>query len=192
MKKKEFAKIILILVPLILFLLNFCIPSYARYKSSTNGNKELGIAKWDVTINEKKIDKNLTIDLFKTVDRQNVKEDVNAIAPGSTGEITLNIKNSSDVIAKYNINITESKNDSNIPILYSLEKEGEYKELEDLEYVKQEELGIRENNTKTIKIYWKWDFHKNISQNVKDNEIGSNSNSKIELTVNINVNQKTS
>lgn len=178
---------------LALFIIISCIVipiSYARYIANYNGTSNIDVAKWDITINNKKINEEFTFNLFETIDNTNLKKGVKAITPGASGNITLNIKNSSDVVAEYTITIEETSNENNIPILYSLEEFGEYKKINEFIIANNQEIGIDTNNTKTITIYWKWSFYQDSSQNQKDNELGQNGNALLQVKMNIKANQK--
>lgn len=164
--------------------------SYAKYIKNLNGSSNLDIAKWDIIINDKDINEEFVFNLFETVNDSTIKNDIKAIAPGIGGNITLNIENSSDVKAQFTINIEETENKNNIPIVYSLEENGEYKKLSELSMANNEEISVGE--IKKVILYWKWDFYKDEDQNQIDNELGQNGEATLKLSINIKVNQKIS
>jgi len=186
MEGKLTIKIILIIFLATSFL-TFPI-SYARYNFYNDGNYNVDIAKWDIVLNDKSLDEEHVFDLFKTVNNDNINKNIKALAPGTKGSITFNIINNSDVFSECTIEVEETENTYDIPILYSLDENGEYKELKELEIANNLELGIKEN--KTITLYWQWPFYKDSLQNQKDNELASNETAKLLITTNVKVKQK--
>jgi len=176
-------------IGLLIFLcLSVFVPfSYAKYANDNNGISRLDIAKWSIILNDKNIDEVINLDLFKTSNNY-LKNGIKIIAPGVEGNITLNIENASDVVAEGTIILEELENNNNIPIVYSLVKDGEYGEINDLEIMNNEI--IMPESEKEVTIYWKWDFYKNNSQNQKDNDLGTNGTALFEIGINIRVNQK--
>lgn len=187
MLKKILIKPIFIPILLIIFIV---IPaSYARYTYFHQGDTFIDIAKWDVTINNNPINSDFTFDLFETVNNDNLKKDVKLIAPGTNGSLSFYITNDSDVVAEYTILIEEVENDKDIPIVYSLEEDGEYKELSELVIASNEEIQMGVKNKK-VTLYWKWDFYHDKNQNIKDTEIGLLEDATILIHLNIKANQK--
>ena len=190
MRKKLIIKIILIsflLIPCMFFPI-----SYARYNFNNTGSVNVDVAKWDIIINNETTNEELTFDLFESVNNTNIDQNIKAIAPGTNGSINFNIINNSDVVAEYTINIEEVENLNDIPILYSLEENGEYKELTDIVFANNEEISLGSYNTKEFTLYWKWEFYKDSNQNIKDNELSQTEAAKIIINTNIQVNQKVS
>jgi len=188
MSKKLMIKIIL---PLLVLTTCIVIPaSYARYITDSSGIGQIDIAKWEIIINDKSMEEEFDFNLFETLDNPNIKDGITAISPGTSGNITLNLKNSSDVVAEYTITLEEISNENSIPIVYSLEENGEYKKINEFTVANKEEIGINNGNTKTITIYWKWDYYNNSTQNQKDNELGENGTARIQVKASVKVNQK--
>jgi hypothetical protein len=134
--------------------------SYARYTKTLSGSDEAFVAKFDVTAN----DVSETIDLFDFIDETAVKDGV--IAPGTRGSFTTTLQNNSEVTAAYTVSATETQT-TDIPIVYSLNEEGPYVPAEQLASVATGILdfpGSTKANpvtTKTIAIYWKWEYSGN-------------------------------
>lgn len=176
---------------LIVLYLSIIIPvSYARYITNNNGDGNLNVAKWNIILNDKNIDEEINLDLFKIANDSNLKDGTRIIAPGVGGNITLNIKNASDVVAECNIDLEELSNSNNIPIVYSLVENGEYVEINNFEIMNNEI--IMPKSSKDVVIYWKWDFYKNHSQNQSDSNLGSDGTALFEVGINIKMNQKVS
>ena len=173
------------IVVLILFMLfvSVAVPmTYARYKNENDATGEVKVAKWDIKVNGKSIDEELIIDLFNSV--ENVSDTTtNYIMPGSQGSFDLKIENESDVTALVSISLEEVLNNKNIPIVYSLTEQGEYKDDKDFIIANDEEVVFGEiNNIKNYKIYWQWPFY-------SDDNLVINSNEKLKVKVNIKVSQ---
>ena len=187
MKKNVFVRLLL----LTMLCVGVIVPiSYARYVNNNNGIGNLDVAKWNITLNDKNLDEVINLDLFKTINNADLKNETKVIAPGVGGNITLNIKNDSDVFAESTITIEEMINNNNIPIVYSLKEDGDYVRIDDFEIMNNEVI-IPENE-KEITIYWKWDFYKDYNQNENDNILGKNGTALYEISINIRVNQKVS
>lgn len=105
--------------------------TYAKYTSTISGTSTAAsVAKWAWEVNSQtfttaaSVSTPFTFDLFGTILDTNggaAETDVHAakIAPGTKGQITLDITNNSEVNATYAVAFTET-NAGNIPIEYSL------------------------------------------------------------------------
>lgn len=181
MRKRLFVRVLII----ISLCFSVIIPiSYARYVKENNGLGNMDVAKWNIILNNKNIDEVIKLDLFKTINNSSLKNETNIIAPGTSGNITLNIKNNSEVVAEGTILLEELANDDNIPIVYSLVEDGEYVGINEFVIMNKEVILPKEE--KNVTIYWKWDFYNN--QN--DNNLGLNGTAEYEIGINILVNQK--
>lgn len=183
--KKRTLKILLIL-----FLLScISIPvSYARYVSNFNDKPKLEVAKWNFIINNESISEEINFNLFEAVNNSNIKDGINAIAPGTSGKAEINIVNNSDVTAEYLITVTELENNYDIPIVYSFDKEGTYKDINDFIFPLIEEIKIGEE--KNITLYWKWQFYVDDISNNRDNELSKIKDAALKVKINLDINQK--
>jgi hypothetical protein len=161
--------------------------TYSRFSSNGISISEINVAKWEVLINGKSINEEYKFNLFETINNNHVKDGVKVISPGSYGSATFNIVNNSNVVANYEVFFQESKNDGNIPILYSLEEDGDYKELEDIVFSSDNELDF--NGTDSLTLYWKWDYYKDLNQNQLDKQLGDDGSSIVEITMGIKAEQ---
>ena len=181
-----------IIISLFVLVVIFCMiasVSYARYSYLNEGNNSVGVAKWDIVINDQSMNSEVVFDLFETVENNNLLDGTRLIAPGTEGSITFNISNNSDVVAEYTIVLEEVLNDNDIPIVYSLEKDGVYQDLSEFIVANSEEIKIGEKD-KSVTLYWKWDFYSTTLQNEKDNQLGLSGNANILVNMKIRVNQK--
>lgn len=187
-QKKQNIKLVLII-----FIIISCVitqKTYSRYAYNKNGNNNVDIAKWNISINDNLNVNNDVIEfnLFDTVNT-NLKSDEKLIAPGSNGKFTLEIKNNSEVIVEYILKLTETNN-HDIPIEYSLTGLDD-SWVEDIKEININNEAIEINKIKLIDIYWRWAYYKDKSQNDKDNDL-KNKNANIKIKMNIDVNQKIS
>lgn len=179
-------KTLTIVILIVIVAIGIVIPAtYARFSHRLEGTGKVEIAKWDIEVNGKSIDEEITLDFFENIENVTTSSN-NLLMPGSEGKYTIKIKNKSDVTVVYDIKIKEILNAYNIPIKYSLDKNGVYKD--DLEFVvaEQEELLYGElNNTKEYTIYWKWPF-----DSETENVVIQTSNEKLKALIDIEVKQK--
>ena len=108
MKKNRTMRVAVLMLALTLITCCFVGSTFAKYTSTYNGQDTVVVAKWDVASN---VDGAETFTLFNTVkdsDAENNETDVatGMIAPGTTGEFTYEVSNSSDVTAEYTITFT--------------------------------------------------------------------------------------
>lgn len=144
--------------------------TFAKYTSSASGSDQARVAKWSFKVKDTDIvsSRSYTFDLFKTVngyddttDDAEVKNgtDENIIAPGTSGSFALELKNESEVTAKYAIDFTET-NASQVPIEYSTNKTDWKSSINDLNIAADDtETALAyTDGTKTITVYWRWAY----------------------------------
>lgn len=136
--------------------------TYAKYTSTASGTDATIIAKWSFKVNNTEIavtgDKpTVAFDLFKTINdtkddnkETDVKEGL--IAPGTQGSFEFVLKNTSEVTAKYNIEL--SVDNANIPLEFSIDDETWVNNLEELEL--SDVIAI--NGEKNVTVKWRWAF----------------------------------
>lgn len=137
--------------------------TYAKYTSSAKGTATATVAKWAFNVGDTDIatSETVTFDLFSTVKDEDgsVEEDVAAgvVAPGTSGEFTLKLQNTSDVEAQYAIDYTVT-NANNVPIQYSVNG-GEWSP--DLADVVAGDATILDAGASAddITIQWRWVFN---------------------------------
>lgn len=143
-------------------LLMTCVISstMAKYTSAATGSDTATVAKWSVKVNGREIAVSpaATVDfgLFDTVKDSNGTDEetdvaTGKIAPGTSGEFTLTIENSSEVNAQYAIDFTVT-NDANIPLEFSADGTEWKTSLEGV----TDTIAMSATATKTI--YWRWAF----------------------------------
>ena len=143
-------------------LLMTCVISstMAKYTSAATGSDTATVAKWSAKVNgsEIAVSPAATVDfgLFDTVKDSNGADEetdvaTGKIAPGTSGEFTLTIENSSEVNAQYAIDFTVT-NDANIPLEFSADGTEWKTSLEGV----TDTIAMSATATKTI--YWRWAF----------------------------------
>ena len=121
----------MVLVAIVAVGAYFVSGTYAKYTSTMSGKGSASVAKWAWIINNKaftttdSVSEEFTFNPFANIkDTAGADEtDVaaNLIAPGTSGNITLDIINASEVNAEYKVEFEVTKNTSNIPLEYSLD-----------------------------------------------------------------------
>lgn len=155
--------------------------TYARYTSTASGTGTANAAKWSFKVNDTEIAKgtqveNLTFDLFKIINEENTtstEEHVAdaKIAPGTGGQVTIGVDNSSEVTAIYSIVLSQVANDAGIPIEYSLDGSIWEKSLANIK-VEDQEIAIGAKKNDAIKVYWRWAYNADGSADASDTAIG--------------------
>lgn len=173
MRKNRMMRLASVLLICVLLTTSVISGTFAKYTSTASGSDTARVAKWSIDVEGTEIAVSgtpaaITFDLFNTIsdvggsaDDEQVKDDL--LAPGTSGAFTLNIKNLSEVDAKYTITLAET-NDSNIPLQYSLSgADGSWKnsvaelEMNDLTDV----TIVKETGTGEHIVYWRWAFDDN-------------------------------
>lgn len=157
---------------IIVFIITLVIAStytFSRYATVHKMSGKATIAKFKVGVNNIQ-----SIDLFFTTDSNSVKS--GKVAPGMTGSFKAELSNDSEVVCDYILTLNE---DSNIPILYSLDNTN-FDSASNIQA--QGQLDI--NESKDIDIYWKWDI--NAISNI-DTQMGQDDNNEYKATVELSV-----
>ena len=128
-KDNRTVKFAIIVLALTMIALILVAGTYAKYTSSGSGTDSVKVAKWSFKVGDKDITtatESFTFDLFKTIkdsDGNANETDVKAgkiIAPGTSGEFSFDVENTSEVNAKYSLSYTVT-NDGNIPVEFSVD-----------------------------------------------------------------------
>lgn len=176
-------------VLLIAVLLSTCAVSgtFAKYTTTQSAESKARVAKWDIDFNAgDSTRKDFVFDLFKTIedtknDNENAKSetdvkqpDSNAsdktsvIAPGTSGSFTIELKNDSEVNAKYTISY-EVENTNGIPLEFSTDGNNWYG-YSNIDSIKAGGDNCKldmsgENQSKDITVYWRWLYERPNSEN---------------------------
>ena len=153
---------------LVAVLLTTCAISgtFAKYVSTSNGSDSARVAKWDIKLEEAAMTETFTFDLFNTVKDSNGTDneaDVKAgenetiIAPGTSGSFEINLKNDSEVNAKYAIAYTVT-NANNIPVEYKI-GEGEW--TSNLASLNATDVAINMGQSAAVTVQWRWVYENN-------------------------------
>ena len=154
--------------------------TFAKYTSSATGSDVAEVATWNITVNDVDITdasgatKEVSFGLFDTINEEDtITAEKNVIsgriAPGTGGSFALEIENNSEVGARYTIRFKEFNN-SNVPILYSLDNENWVDNLADINTQVTDKFISRGGVQKTATIYWKWMYSS--ENDVNDTAIG--------------------
>lgn len=187
-KKKRF--ILFLAIASLFFSMNMVQKTYAKYVTTSNGEANLNIARWDIVVNDEHIKnkEELSADITpQYVENPNVAEGV--IAPGSIGyfDITIDPTNT-DVSFDFEISIDNEESDvTDLKLLkYYIDSEDNIKDAEENEVI-SDSININDKKAKTVRIYVIWDESLNETMdNIKDSEVGHDSENK-KASVNVNL-----
>lgn len=145
--------------------------TWAKYTSTVTGTSKARVAKWafsfDGTETKADLTKNVTFNLFDSVDDENVKKagegETTIIAPGTSGKLAFNITNLGEVTAKATVTFTLT-NDGNIPVEFYKNgvKINPTAGVYNLGEITLDYAGkAGGSNTKDLGVTWKWAFDGN-------------------------------
>ena len=167
MKKNRMMRLASVLLIMTLLSTSVISGTFAKYVSSATGSDTARVAKWHIEVEDNKLgveNATITFDLFKTInDTGNTaaESDVKTgeiIAPGTAGSFELNIKNLSEVNAKYSVALTES-NDNAVPLQYSVDGNTWNDSIAELTMTELTDKAIAmETGTASHTVYWRWVF----------------------------------
>lgn len=139
--------------------------TYAKYTSTFTGSTASArVAKWafemkDTDGNYVDADNSFTFDLFKTIKDSNGTDaetdvDTGLIAPGTSGEFDMYLKNASEVNAKYTVEYTVDK--AGVPLEFSIDNGSTWT---DVPSDVTTPVSIGMNGAEDhIKIQWRWAY----------------------------------
>lgn len=172
----------------------FIAGTFAKYTSTINGTGSANVAKWSWTINNTDITSSatntFTFNLLETVkdsDGTSSESDVASglLAPGMTGEFTIDITNNSEVNANYAINFSESSSNlptgiSRLPIEYCSAADctvaGNWNTTISQADISATNISMNGGNaTRTIK--WRWPYYVDSTSDATDTALGFAANS---------------
>lgn len=160
--------------------------TWAKYTSKVQGSDTAKVAKWSFTYGGEDI-KNVTeadIKLFDATkiydldESGNVSTTVDAdvkagtanaiIAPGVGGLYQVEVVNNSEVNAKYEVSYELVAESAAVPLEFSTDNVN----WGDLNSVATAATALNQNNSATIKVYWRWAFTKDAGRDVTDTQLG--------------------
>lgn len=161
-KLLQFTNVVLLIT---MFAIILVAGTYAKYTSSASGTDATVVAKWSFKVNGEEIAvegdaKTVNFGLFDTINDSNgqaetdVKEGL--IAPGTKGAFEFELKNTSDVTAKYDIKLNVDNED--IPLEFSFDGETWKSDTDDLVATDIMTIGA----TKNVVVSWRWAFGEDV------------------------------
>ena len=171
MKKNRMMRLASVLLVLCLLTTSVISGTFAKYTSTSSGSDVARVAKWSIKVEDTEIgvagDTSVAFNLFSTInDTGNTaaeadvatKEGEKIIAPGTAGSFVIDIKNESEVNAKYTIALEET-NASNIPLQYSVDGATWVDSVAELTMTALTDQTIAMGTgTATKTVYWRWVF----------------------------------
>ena len=171
MSKNLKKEIIIGIILIAILILSITIKGiYSRYSTQIDGAGTATIAKWSFKANNTTT-KIKNIRLNSIYAKNDLTQD--RIAPGTSGSFDIFLDGTgSDVSIDYSIKIKNEKDKpKNLKFSYNGTTKSTLKELED---VLKGQINIKDNTTKTITIYWNWEYK------ISDNEIDNIENDRID------------
>ncbi len=165
--KNKLQRFMILVIALTVVSLMLVSGTYAKYTTSATGSDTATVAKWSIILGtDTEIavtpSNNLAFNLFDTIldtATDAAETDVASgkiIAPGTYGKFNLDIKNASEVNAKYSVTLALT-NASSIPIEFSTDKSTW---TSDLTSFNQAEKNIAMGVKDTIEVYWRWAYER--------------------------------
>lgn len=188
-KKKRL--ILLLAIISLFFSVSMVQKTYAKYVTTSNGEANLNIARWDIVVNNEHIKNKSELTATITpeyVENPNVAAGV--IAPGSIGyfDITIDPTNT-DVSFDFEISIDNTNSDvTDLKLLkYYIDSEENLKDATSSDEIITDSIRIENKVAKTVRIYVIWDESiDETMDNSKDSEIGHDAYNK-NASVNVNL-----
>lgn len=106
MKKNVIFRVAAIVVMCALVTACFASSTFARYTSEASGGTSVTVAKWNFDANEADISESETFNIATTIEGHNASDVQTKIAPGTNGSFDIELKNTSEVAANYQVAIT--------------------------------------------------------------------------------------
>ena len=159
MKKKRLSVFTILVLALAIASMMLVSGTFAKYAKEYSGSSTATVAHFAVggVTSE-------SLELFSTIkeaDATATESDVVAekIAPGTGGQFTIALSNSSEVAVNYTMQVTETANASGVPIEYSIDGTNYYTAA-DFSSVATGTLAIGSTTPQStnVTVYWRWAF----------------------------------
>ena len=168
MKKNRTLRVSALLLALTLITTCFVGGTFAKYTSSTTGSDDATVAKWSFHVGNTEFATTDTttfaFNLFDTIrDTRGDENDVVAgkIAPGTSGQFLMAIRNTSEVNAKYTVALTET-NASNVPLQYRVNGTDWKDSIAELSMDALTDKSLNHGLVDLVTVYWRWVFDENV------------------------------
>ncbi len=178
MKKNTKKICVMLLLAVVAIASYFIAGTYAKYTRALSGSDTATVAKFSVSASGLDKTQSKEISLFETIKEANTTDNednvlAGKIAPGTGGEFTTTLTNASEVDVTAKIKLEETKNTSNVPIEYSLDKTS-WKSANDItKEVSLDYVGkASAKTTEDVTIYWRWAYTDTDPRDEDDTAIG--------------------
>ena len=199
MKRNKIMVLASVLLVAVLLTTSIISGTFAKYVTEANGEDAARVAKWDIQLSGDQMtaEHEMSFDLFANV-KDESGADENAvsvagdgetaiIAPGTSGSFSYTLQNASEVTAKYVIDYTVVKTDSNIPIVFrASENDSWTSDINDLDISTAVNMPIGSAAT-TFTVYWKWAFDGGVDST--DTALGLDGDDTVTVSVKITATQ---
>lgn len=175
MKKNRMMRLASLLLVLVLMTSSVVGGTFAKYTSTQSGSDTARVAKWSFNVGDTNIAQtattNFEFNVFETImDESGTGDDAEVygervIAPGTCGQFTIELANTSEVDARYAIDfeVTNGVNPTAIPLWYKVGENGAWKQnIAALSIAASADTqldykgGAKDSDSVTV--YWKWEY----------------------------------
>ena len=166
--------------------------TFAKYISTGTGYDTARVAKWDIKLEGNQMANTFTFDLFNTVkdtagaDEEDVKvgQGETIIAPGTSGSFEINLKNESEVDAKYAVAYTVT-NDDNIPVEFSVDGGANWNP--NLTALNASDVALEMGDEAAVTVEWRWVYEAGVDP--ADAALGLDGDAEIRVDATVTVTQ---
>lgn len=168
--------------------------TFAKYISTGTGYDTARVAEWDIKLEGAEMANTFTFDLFNTVkdtagaDEEDVKVGQNEtiIAPGTSGSFEINLKNESEVDAKYAVAYTVT-NDDNIPVEFSVDGGATWNK--NLTALNATDVALEMGDEADVTVEWRWTYFVDEATDTADTALGLDGDATIRVDATVTVTQ---
>ena len=165
--------------------------TFAKYISTGTGYDTARVAKWDIKLEGEEMEDTFTFDLFNTVKDSDgtVETDVEVgqnetiIAPGTSGSFEINLKNESEVNAKYAVAYTVT-NANNIPVEFKI---GNGNWTPELPTLNASDVALAMGDSADVTVEWRWVYEAGVDP--ADTALGLDGTATIRVDATVTVTQ---
>ena len=166
--------------------------TFAKYISTGTGYDTARVAEWNIKLEGEAMEDTFTFDLFNTVKDSNgtdnetdVKtgENETIIAPGTSGSFEINLKNESEVNAKYAVAYTVT-NANNIPVEFKI---GNGNWTPELPTLNASDVALAMGDSADVTVEWRWVYEAGVDP--ADTALGLNGTATIQVDATVTVTQ---
>lgn len=169
--------------------------TFAKYISTGTGFDTARVAEWDIKLEGEEMANTFTFDLFNTVKDSNgtdnetdveIGQGETIIAPGTSGSFEINLKNDSEVNAKYAVAYTVT-NANNIPVEFSVDGGTTWNK--NLAALNATDVALAMGASADVTVEWRWVYFVDEATDTTDTTLGLGGSATIRVDATVTVTQ---